>query len=73
MIEGIAVIRDVVIILAGVTFIVTVAVVGRTVLGLARKVENFRLVAIDIANGVVHPLKGVALAIGRLTGRREKP
>ena len=68
MIEAVQVIRDVVIILAGVIITAVVLIVGRAVLGLARKAEDMRLLAVDLVTGVAHPVKSVALAIGRLAG-----
>lgn len=72
MIEAIQVIRDVVIILSAVVITTVVVIVGRVVLKLARKVEDMRLVAVDVVNGVMNPVKGVAIAIGRIAGRHKR-
>lgn len=66
MLEAVQVIRDVVIILSAVIITCTVVIVGRVILGLARKVEDLRLFIVDVATGVANPIKGVSLGIGRI-------
>lgn len=67
MLDAIQAIRDVVIILSGILITATVMLVGRAILGLARRAEDMRLVAIDIVSGVANPIKGIGLAVGRIT------
>lgn len=70
MIEAIAVVRDITIILAGIIITAVVVVVGRAVLDLARQAEVLRVQASGLVNGVARPVRGIMLAIGRITGVR---
>lgn len=72
MLEAIQVLRDIVIILAGIVITGMVVLVGRAVLDLVRRAEDLRLFVGDVASGVANPIKGVLLVMNRIARRKRK-
>lgn len=72
MLEAIQVLRDIVIILAGIVITGMVVLVGRAVLDLVRRAEDLRLFVGDVASGVANPIKGVLLVMNRIARRKGK-
>ena len=70
MIEGIAVIRDIVIILSAIIITYVVVVVGGAVLDLTRKTENLRSFVVTAVTGVLNPIKGLLLTLSRAAQRK---
>ena len=65
LIEGIQVLRDLVIILSAIIVTSVVVMVGRVFLRLTRKAEEMQAFVSNAVTGVVNPIKGALLAISR--------
>jgi len=70
LIEGIQVLRDLVIILSAIIVTSVVVMVGRVFLRLTRKAEEMQAFVTNTANVVLNPVRGLLLAFGR--GRRKR-